>query len=162
MSFPMGRFSEDVKIVPILSYVNANSDANSEVIDTKGFGGCCVVVHHGAVNDSAVCNYYLQSSDAASDENTLTTGANVATSNQLMVATTCDNTCAYFDFIPEKRYYMMVFDKDATNAAAGSAVAYLYNAKDRPVTQSTGNTTIGEGTGAVIGEMMGLATQGTK
>ena len=103
----------------------------------------------------------MTSSDAASDENTLTTGANVATSNQL-IADTADNTISYFDFIPEKRYYQMVFDKDASNAAAGSAVAYLYNAKDRPVTQATGNTTIGEGTGAVAGEMMGLAVQGTK
>ncbi len=161
MATPFGRFSEDVKIVPIFSYVNANSDANSEVIDTKGYGGLCIVVHHGVINDSATANYYLQSADAASDENTLTSAANVATSNQT-VAGTDDNKAMYFDLIPEKRYYQMVFDKDATNAVSGSAIAYLYAAKDRPVVQSTGNTTIGEGTGSVAGELMGLAIQGTK
>ncbi len=161
MSFPTGRFSEDVKIVPIFSYANANSDANSEVIDTKGYGGLCIVVHHGVINDSATANYYLTSSDAASDENTLTGGANVALSNQA-VAGTDDNKAIFFDGIPEKRYYQMVFDKDATNAVSGSAIAYLYNAKDRPVTQASGNTTIGEGTGAVTGELYGLMTQGTK
>jgi hypothetical protein len=161
MAFPFGRFYEDVKIVPILSYVNANSDANSEVIDTAGYGGCCIVVHHGVINDSATANYYLTSSDAVTDENTLSSGANVATSNQA-VAGTDDNKVLYFDFIPEKRYYQMVFDKDATNAVSGSAIAYLYNAKARPVTQSTGNTTVGEGTGAVSGEDIGLAIQGTK
>lgn len=161
MSFPFHRFYEDVKIVPIASYASANSDRNSEVIDTAGYGGCCVVVHHSVVHDSATYNIYLTSSDAASDQNTLTTGANVATSNQL-VAAADDDTVRYIDFIPEKRYYQVVFDKDATNACAESAVAYLYNAKARPVTQSTGNTTIGEGTGAVAGEFVGLAVQGTK
>ncbi len=161
MAFPFGRLSEDCKIVPIAKYASANSDRNSEVIDTKGYGGCCILVTHAAVGAGATFNIYLQSSDAASDENTLTTGANVATSNQL-VADTDDDTIRYFDFIPEKRYYMMVFDKDAANTCAESAVAILYNAKDRPVTQSSGNTTIGEGTTAVTGELMGLATQGTK
>lgn len=161
MAFPFGRFYEDVKIVPILSYVSANSDANSEVIDTAGYGGCCVVVHHAAVHDSATYNIYMTSSDAVTDQNTLSGGANVATSNQL-VAGTDDNTVRYIDFIPEKRYYQVVFDKDATNACAESAIAYLYNAKSRPVTQSTGNTTVGEGTGAVAGEFVGLAVQGTK
>lgn len=161
MSFPFHRFYEDVKIVPIAAYASGTADRSSEVIDTAGYGGCCVVVHHAAVHDSATYNIYLTSSDAASDQNTLTTGANVASSNQL-VAAADDDTVKYADFIPEKRYYQVVFDKDATNACAESAVAYLYNAKTRPVTQAAGGTTIGEGTGAVTGEWLGLAVQGTK
>jgi hypothetical protein len=161
MAFPFGRLSEDCKIVPIAKYAAANSDRNSEVIDTKGYGGCCILVTHATIASGSVMNIYLTSSDAVTDENTLSSGANVATSNQV-VADTDDDTVKYFDFIPEKRYYQMVFDKDASNSAAESAVAILYNAKDRPVTQSTGNTTVGEGVGAVTGEMMGLATQGAK
>ncbi len=161
MAFPFGRLSEDCKIELIAKYASANSDRSSEVIDTKGYGGCCILVTHAAVGTGAAFNIYLQSADAASDENTLTTGANVATSNQL-VADTDDDSVKYFDFVPEKRFYQMVFDKDATNTCAESAIAILYNAKDRPVTQASGNTTIGEGAGPVIGELMGLAIQGTK
>ena len=159
--FPFHRFYEDVKIVPIASYASANSDRNSEVIDTAGYGGCCVVVHHAAVGNSGAYDIYLASSDAVTDENTLSSGANVANSSQT-VADADDNAVKYFDFIPEKRYYQMVFNKDAATTYAESAVAYLYNAKRRPVTQSTGNTTVGEGSGVVAGEWLGLAIQGTK
>ncbi len=162
MSFPMGRFSEDIKTVLVGSYASANSDRTSEVIDTKGFGGCQIEVIFAVVSDSVTEAIYLTSSDAVTDENTLSSGANVATSNQSVVGTTADNTIQYFDFIPEKRYYQVVVDKDASNSSAELIVAHLYNAKDRPITNATGNTTVGEGTGAVSGEMMGLAVQGTK
>ncbi len=161
MASPLGKFYEDVKIVPIASYASANSDRTSEVIDTAGYGGCCVVVHHAAVHDSAAYDIYLASSDAVTDQNTLSSGANVASSSQT-VAGTDDDTVRYIDFIPEKRYYQVTFNKDATNACAESAVAYLYNAKSRPVTQAAGGSTVGEGTGAVAGEFLGLAIQGTK
>lgn len=161
MAFPCGKFAEDVKVVPILSYANANSDRTSEVIDTAGYGGCFVVVHFAAVDNSVTEDIYLASSDAVTDENTLSSGANVASSSQT-VAGTDDNTVKYIDFIPEKRYYQLTVNKDATNPSAESAIAYLYNTKSRPVTQSTGNTVVGEGTGAVTGESLGLATQGTK
>lgn len=161
MSFPFTRFAKDVKIVPILSFVNANADRTSEVIDTNGYGGCCIVVHFATINDSAVMTIRLSSSDAVTDENTLSGGANVATSSQSVDAANADNDVKYIDFIPDKRYYQLVVDKDATNASMECAVAYLYNAKERPVTQSTGNTVVGEGTGEVLGEIMNLATQGT-
>lgn len=161
MSFPFHRFYEDVKVVPILTYANANADRTSEVIDTAGYGGLAVLVHFAAVDNSVTEDIYLTSSDAVTDENTLSSGANVASSSQT-VAGTDDNTLKYIDCIPEKRYYQLVVNKDASNPSAESAVALLYNAKRRPVTQSTGNTTVGEGTAAVTGEWLGLAIQGTK
>jgi hypothetical protein len=160
MASPLGCFSEDIKIVPILSYANANADRTSEVIDTSGFGRCCIVIHHGAIDASSVANTYITSSDAVTDENTLSSGANVASSSQT-IANDDDNKVKYIDFIPEKRYYQLVVNKDATNPAAESAIAFLYHSKSREVTQSTGNTTVGEGTGAVTGEWLGLAIQGT-
>jgi hypothetical protein len=161
MASPFGRFYEDVKIVPIASYASANSDRNGEVIDTAGFGGCCVVIHHAAVGNSGAYDVYLTSSDAVTNETTLSGGANVASSSQT-VADADDDTVRYIDFIPEKRYYQLVCNKDAATTYAESAVAYLYNAKSRPVTQATGNSTVGEGTGAVAGEWLGVAIQGTK
>lgn len=157
----IGNFSQDVKIVPILSYADANSDRTSEVIDTAGFGRVCVVVHFAAIAAGVTEDIYLTSSDAADDENTLNSGANIANSSQTVGASD-DNKVKYIDFIPEKRYYQLVVNKDATNSSAECAVAYLYHAKTKDVTHGTGNTDIGQGTGAVAGEELGLAIQGTK
>lgn len=157
---PVQSFAKDVKIVPILSYASANSDRNSEVIDTLGYDKCTIVVHFATIATNAVTSMYLQHADAASDENTLTSGANVATSSQT-IADNDDNKVKYLEFIPTKRYAMLCLDKDASNACAESAIAYLYRAEKVPVTQATGNTTVGEGTGAVAGEIVGVATTGT-
>lgn len=159
--FTMSRLFQDCKVVPILSTANANADRNSEVIDTNGFGGCAIFVHFGAIGDAGTNQIYMKSSDAVTDENTLSGGANVASSAQAIDATNADNDVKVIDFIPEKRYYQLTVDKDATNACQESAIAILYNAKSRPVTQSTGNTVVGEGTGEVLGEVLGLAVQGT-
>lgn len=160
MAVAFGNFHEDIKIIPIASYASANSDRNSEVIDCADFDQVMIVVHHAAVGNSGAYDIYLTSSDAVTDENTLSNGANVSGSSQT-VADADDNTAKYFVFKPEKRYYQMVFNKDAATTYAESAIAYGH-AKTRPVTQSTGNTTVGEGTGAVTGEFLGLAIQGTK
>lgn len=160
--FARGRFSQEVKIVPILSGLQtvANADRTSEVIDTDGFDGVCVVVHFLTVHDSATQSIRLSSSDAVTDQNTLNDGSNVADSAQT-VAGTADNTVKYIDFVPEKRYYQLVVDKDASNAGDECAIAYLYKAASKPVTQASGNTVVGEGTAAVAGEYLGLAIQGT-
>lgn len=160
--FARGRFSEDVKIVPILSGLQtvANTDRTSEVIDTNGFDGVCVVAHFLTIAAGATQTIRLSSSDVADDQNTLNSGSNVASSAQT-VADDDDNTVKYIDFVPEKRYYQLVVDKDATNASDEVAIAYLYKAAEKPVTHGTGNTDIGQGTGAVVGEWLGLATQGT-
>lgn len=161
--FARGRFTENVKIVPILSALGtaANADRNSEVIDTDGFDACCVVVHHGSVHNSATMDIYLTSSDAVTDENTLNSGANVASSSQT-VAGTDDNTVKVIEFVPDKRYYQLVCNKDATNATDECAIAYLYKAAAKPVTHATGTSAVGNGTAAVAVEYLGVATQGTK
>lgn len=157
---PVQSFAKDVKIVPILSYASANSDRNSEVIDTVGYDKCTIVVHFATIAANAVTSMYLTHADAASDENTLTSGANVATSSQ-SIADSDDNKVKYMEFVPSKRYYQLVMDKDASNACAESAIAYLYRADKVPVTHAGGTNTIGDGTGAVAGEVIGVATTGT-
>ncbi len=152
---------KDAKIVAIAAYASGTADRTSEVFDTMGFGRACVIITHAAVHDSATYNIYLQHADAASDQNTLTSGANVATSNQL-VAAADDDTIRYMDFVPTKRFGQVVFDKDASNACAESAIVILYNAATMPVVQGAGGSTIGEGVGAVQGEIIGTAVTGTK
>ncbi len=159
--FPAHRFYEDFKIVPIASYASGTADRNSEVIDTAGFGGCIVIIHHAAVGNSGAYDIFLAGSDTATDQTTLSSGTNVATSSQT-VADTDDDTVKYIEFIPHFRYYQVTFNKDAATTYAESAVAILFNAKSRPVTQAAGGTTVGEGTGAVTGEFLGLAVAGTK
>ena len=158
----MRNFSKDVKIVPILSYASGATDRTSNVIDTKGFDGFCVVVHHAAVHDSATLAMYLQHADAASNSTTLTSGADVATSSQT-IGGTDDNKAIFIDVTsPTKRFYQLVVDNDGTNATAQSAVAYLYRrSTTAPVTHATGSGT-SEGTGAVTGELMVAPTSGTK
>lgn len=151
----------DAKIVPIAAYASGTADRNSEVIDTLGYQKACVIVTHAAVHDSATYDIYLTNADAASDQDTLTSGSAVAGSSQT-VAAADDNTLKFFDFIPTKRYYQVVFNKDATNACAESALVVLYDARVAPVTQAAGSSVIGEGVAAVTGEYLGAAIQGTK
>jgi hypothetical protein len=154
------QFPKDIKIVPIATYANANSDRNSEVIDTLGFERCCIVVHFGGIVTNFVGQLYLAHSDTVTDENTLASGANVSTS-AVAIADTNDNEVMYIDFGPSKRYYQLTVDKDATNACAESAIAYLYGAKVTPITTGAGNTVVGAGTDIVTGETIVLAASGT-
>lgn len=160
MALSFGNLSEDAKIVPVLSYASANTDRNSEVIDTAGYGRCCVVVHTATIAAGATVSMHLTHSDVADDENTLNTATNVAGSSQT-IADDDDDEVKYIDFEPSKRYYQLTVDKDGTNLAAESAVAVLYQAKDKPTPHATGNTDVGEGTGLVEGENLGMAVDGT-
>lgn len=149
--------------MPVLTALSADAatDRTSEVIDTKGFANCCIVYHCGPQHNSSVCDIYLQHADAASDQTTLTSGADVAGSSQT-IAGTDDGNVKYIEFRPTKRYYQIVVNKDATNATNESAIAYLYNGDERAVTHAAGGTGAGTGTGSVAGEVLGDPTSGTK
>lgn len=154
-------FPTDIQIMPILTALSADAatDRTSEVIDTKGFSRVCVMYHCGPQHNSSVCNIYLQHADAASDQTTLTSGADVLGSSQT-IAGTDDGNVKYIDFIPTKRFYQLTVNKDATNATNESAIAYLYNAATFPVTHAAGGTGAGTGTGSVAGESLGYASTG--
>lgn len=149
--FPLGQLSQDVKIVPILSYGSESATRTSEVIDTKGYRGLCVVVHNAAVHDSAVHLLKLAHSDAVTNETTLSSGADIEGTSQAV--STTDHTVQYIDGKPGKRYVQLTVTKDAAQVSAQSAIAYLYNSKDRPITAAAGSSTVGEGTAATSGEL---------
>lgn len=158
----LNRFSDDIRIVPILTYASGTSDRTSAVIDTKGYDGFFIAVHYTAIAAGAVLDHYLQHADAASNSTTLTSGADVA-GTSLTVAEDQDNTVKYIDVkSPVKRFYQLVINNDATNATAQSAVAYLYrNSSQAPVTHATGSGT-SEGSAAVAGEQFVSPISGTK
>jgi hypothetical protein len=146
------QFSKDVRIVPILSYASGTADRTSTVIDTRGYSGFCVVVHFATIAASAVTNIYLQHAAAATDNNTLTSGADVVGTSQA-VADDDDNEVKYIDVKrPVTRFYQLVVNKDATNACAESAVVYLYGGNSRPATQAEGSGTVGGGADITEGE----------
>lgn len=160
--FARGNFFENIKIVPILSEASAATDRTSEVIDTRGYGRVIIVVHLSAVADAGANNFFLQSADAASNETTLTSGADVLGSSQTILGTD-DNKVKYIDFTPDKRFYQLTMNKDATNLCAESAVVFLYQTRvTRPVTHGLGTSTIGEGTATATGENLNVAIQGTQ
>jgi hypothetical protein len=157
--FARGSLFDNCKIVPILSYASGTADRSSEVFDTKGYGRGLIIVHFATIAAGAVTNLFVQTADAASNETTLTSGADLAGSSQT-IADDADNTVKYIDFKPTRRFGLLTLNKDATNATAESAVLILYQAKSKPTTHGLGTSTIGEGAGAVVGENLGEAAQG--
>lgn len=154
-------FSKDVRIVPILTYASGTADRTSKVIDTRGFTGCCIVVHFGTIAVGGTNSLFLQEADAASDADTLTSGADLAGSAQTIAADD-DNEVKYIDIRnPLKRFLQLNIDKDTSNACAESAVAYLYNPGVAPVTHAEGTGTSG-GADIAEGELHISPIAGTK
>jgi hypothetical protein len=155
--------ASDVQIMPVLTALSADAatDRTSEVIDTKGYARVCIIYHAGPQHNSSVCNIFLQHADVASNETTLTSGADVLGSSQT-IAGDDDGEVKYIEFKPTKRFYQLTVNKDATNATNESCVALLYGASRKPVTHAAGGTGAGTGTGAVAGEVLGSASSGTQ
>jgi hypothetical protein len=153
----------DMQVMPVLTALTADAaaDRTSEVIDTKGYKRVCILYHCGPQHNSSVCNIFLQLADAASNETTLTSGADVLGSSQT-IAGTDDGAVKYIEFVPTKRFYQLTVNKDATNATNESVIALLYNSSISPVTHAAGGTGAGTGTGAVAGEDLGAAAAGTQ
>jgi hypothetical protein len=157
----MKSFSKEIRVLPCLSYASGSSDRVSKVIDTKGFDSVAIVVHHAAVHDSAVLDVFLQEADAASDADTLTSGANLAGTSQT-IAGTADNTVTVIEVNkPLRRFLQLNVNNDATNATAQSAIAYLFNADACPTTHAEGTGTSG-GSATVAVEQFLSPIAGTK
>ena len=156
-------FSKDIKIVSILPWIAAASaDRTSHVIDTLGFNAMCIVFHNGTMATSATTAISLLRSDAASDSTTLTSGQAVAGTEQLLVAAD-DDVIQFIDVAAldeGERYYMLKVDKNGTNNSDESAIAYLYNGSESPVTHGVGTGT-GGGHAAVTGEFFTVSTEGS-
>lgn len=157
----MKSFKTDIRTLPCLSYASGTADVSSKVIDTKGFNAVAIVVHCATIAASAVTDIYLQHADAASDADTLTNGADVADTS-LAIADDDDNQAFVIEVIkPTKRFLQLKVNKDATNAWAGSAIAFLYNADEAPVAHAEASGTSG-GAAVVTYEQHIAPIAGTK
>lgn len=155
------RFSSDVRILPCLVYASGSADRVSKVIDTKGFDSVIIVVQLATIATGGVNSVFVKEANAASDADTLTSGADLAGSLQT-IADDEDNEVKYIEINkPLKRFLQLNVDKDATNACAESAVAYLFNADEIPVTHAEGTGTSG-GSSVAAGEAFLSPIAGTK
>jgi hypothetical protein len=133
----------------------------SKVIDTKGYDSCIIVVQLATIAAGGTNSIFVQEANAASDADTLTSGADLLGSLQT-VADDDDNEVKYFQATkPLKRFLQLNVDKDTTNARAESAVAYLYNADEVPVAHAEGTGTSG-GADIAEGEVHVSPIAGTK
>lgn len=162
MSFPKGFLCHEAKITTILDILGtaAATDRTSKVIDTAGYDKCLILVKMGAIEASAVQSLKVQHADAASDADTLTSGADIAGSAQTIAADD-DQEGKFVDIRPSKRYLQLVIDKDTTHTSDECAFALLYNAESINTTHGDGTSTIGEGSEPVTGEVIAAAASGT-
>lgn len=109
----------------------ASTAINGSIIDTFGFGGVLFVILLGAIVSGAVTSFKL----TQSDNSDMSSGEDVAGSNQA-VADTEGSKAFYLDIRkPTKRYLRLIVSRGTQNATI-SAVALPYNAASQPVTQT--------------------------
>lgn len=123
------NFSKAIKVQPVLDYASGTATRNSDAVDTRGFRGVTFVVHYAAIAAGAATTVKLQ---GATTSNFATPIDLIGTS--ITVADDDDNEVRVLElYAPIHRYIRVVVVKDASNAVAESAVAYLYDADEEPV-----------------------------
>lgn len=140
--FARGNLFEGVKVVPVLASGAGTTTRNTEVIDAKGFGRVAIVVHFSAIAGE-LTSLKVQHSDAVTNETTLSGGADIAGSATAIASTGAK--CRIYDICPAKRYLQLNVVKD-TGSTTEAVVAYLYQAKSKPVGFALGTSAVGEGT----------------
>lgn len=140
----MRRFGTDCKVVKVLDYASANADRNTYVVDTLGYDGLAFLVSFATIATDGAPTLTVRYSDVADDTSTLNSATNISASSTV-TADDDDDEVYIFDCIPQARYYDMFVNKDASNDSAESAIAILYNPKEKAVTHGTGSG-VGEGT----------------
>jgi hypothetical protein len=124
------NFSKSTKAVSALSYGSGSADRTGPTIDTLGFDGCAFVVHFAAVDNSLTESLKVEGSHDGQSWEPLSGVSQT-------VAGTDDNKLRMLDvYQPNHRYLHLLVDKDTSNTTAESAVAYLYDPREEPVTQS--------------------------
>lgn len=128
------NFLKDVKIVRIMSAVAANSNGTqtSSVVTMDGFDSVCAVLDLAAVSDTATVA--LRALDGSLSNGS--GAANIAGASATLTASTSSNFQVVVDVQkPLAEYVTFAVDQAVANSAIGSMTAYLYNAKNKPVTQ---------------------------
>jgi len=157
-------FTKDIKIVGVLDVLTTAASATraGNVVDTKGFNGCCFVYHNGTMASGSDTTLGVARSDVVASATSLTGGADIAGTAQTLSATD-DDVIRYIDIAvmdDTERYLLLTATKDGSNNSDESCIAYLYNTSESPVTHGDGTGNTG-GTGAVTGEFSTTTAEGT-
>ncbi len=122
----------DIKITKALDYASGTADRNGATLDMAGYEGVMMVAKFATIAAGATTTIKAQQG-AASD---LSDAADLA-GTSISVAADDDNQVFVIDlFRPRERYVRVVIDKDASNAAAESAIYYQYGPKKQPVSNN--------------------------
>ena len=157
-------FSKDIKIVGVLSALDAaaSADRDCKVVDTLGFNGCCFVYYNGTMAASATTALSVSRSNVVASATSLTGGEDIAGTLQNLVAAD-DDVVRFIDIAvmdDTERYLLLKCDKNGSNNSNETCVAFLYNGSESPVTHGDGTGNTG-GTGAVTGEFSTTTAEGT-
>lgn len=128
-------FTDSHKIVQAVTIANGaagTSAINGEIIDMQGFEHITFIIPFGPIVGGAVTSIKVQrDTDAA-----MGTAADIASTAQT-VADDYDNKVKYVNVMrPGERYVRLVVSR-GTQAATLAAIAVLYGARNKPVTQPT-------------------------
>ena len=158
----MPNLSQRTKIISMRGPDAAGSSSiNSDVIDTLGFDACLIVVQFGAIVSGAATSIKLVHSDSVTNNTTLSSGTDVATSSQT-VADDDDDQIFYIDVIEPTKRYLQVAVTKATQNSTVSIILILYNStSSQPTTHGVGGSTVGEGEGLTQGELLVHPIDGT-
>ncbi len=128
------NFLKDVKIVRIMNAIAANSNGTQTgtVVTMDGFDSVCAVLDLAAVTDNATVT--LRAGDGS-----LSNGAdkaNIAGATVTLTAATSSSQQIVVDVQkPLLEYVTFSVDQAVGNSAINNMTAFLYNAKNVPVTQ---------------------------
>lgn len=125
----------DAKIVPVKAAAAAGQTTlTTDVVDTQGFDSVCFIAYLGDVTDTSV----LTLKGYTNDTNDTVTPTELATNVTFTAgATDADNKLLVLDLNkPRQRYAYATLARGTANAVLNGIIAVLYNAHEKPVTQS--------------------------
>ncbi len=123
-----------VQLVTSAAGAAGTSAINSSTIDFANYDGALIIAQFGPIVAGAATSLKLQ------DGTTTTPATDVAGSN-ITVLDTDDNTLKVYDVRRPINRYMRLVVSRATQNATVTAVAILYNGRNRPDVQSTTDLT---------------------
>lgn len=129
-------FHDDVKIVQAVTITAGAAGAtaiNGTAIDMSGYERCLFVVQFGAIVATAVTSIKVQQDTTSA----MSSAADLAGTGQT-VADTDDDKVFYIDIQKPREDFVRLVVSRATANATCSAMAYLYGARQKPVTHGTG------------------------
>lgn len=126
------NLSADCKIIKASDGATAaETEVDSDIVDTAGFAAVCWIVDLGTVTSGSVLTAQAQGNSANSSAG-MTNAGDAATHTD---DGDSSNTVMVVDVLnPQNRYQRLKLTRTTANAVVNSIIAILYRAKEQPVT----------------------------